>query len=55
MAFEAQKETKHVLVNATTVARERELLLCTVMPQARWKATHQKGSENKQRQRGVPN
>ncbi len=53
MASGAQKEMKCVLVNATIV--EREMLLCTLMPQARWEATHQRGSENKQRQRGVPN
>ncbi len=55
VASRAQKETKRVLVNANIVAREREMLLCALMPQARWETTHQRGSENKQSQRGVPN
>jgi hypothetical protein len=35
VASRAQKETKRVLVNANIVAREREMLLCALMPQAR--------------------
>jgi hypothetical protein len=53
--FQSTKKTTHVLVNANIVAREREMLLCTLMLQARWEATHQRGNENKQRQRGMPN